>query len=273
MENLPPTLQTALTEFLLFLPDLITALVVFIVTLIAAGMLRNLVHRTLSARSADPQISSLVGSLVRWAVLVMGTITALGIVEFDVSAFVAGLGVLGFAAGFALQDTLANFVAGILILIQQPFKTGDLVEIAGYLGDVVAVDLRATRLRTPSGQDVLIPNSSVLGNAITNWTLSPELRIAVEVGVAYDSDLDQVESVALEAVQGVPGLLDKPAPLVWFHTFGGSSIDLTVHFWVDTTKIHRNEARDEGLKLIKAAFNEHGINIPFPIRTLYYAGQ
>jgi small conductance mechanosensitive channel len=269
MDTLPPSLQTALTEFLLFLPDLVTSIVVFIVTIVAAGFLRNLVHRTLDARGADPQVSVLVASLVRWSVLVAGTISALGIVHFDVTAFVAGLGVLGFAAGFALQDTLSNFVAGILILIQQPFKTGDLVDIGGYFGDVTAVDLRATRLVTPDGQDVLIPNSNVIGNAITNWTLSPDLRIGVEVGVAYDSDLDEVERIALAAVADAPGLIETHTkPFVWFHTFGDSSIDLTVHFWVDTSVVHRNEAKDEVLKQIKKAFNANGIVIPFPIRTI-----
>jgi len=270
MDNLPPTLQTTLTEFLLILPDLITAIVVFIVTIVAAGLLNNLVRRGLNARGADPQVANLVGSLTRWAVLVFGTITALGVVHFDVTAFVAGLGVLGFAAGFALQDSLANFVAGILILIQQPFKTGDLVDIGGFFGDVTAVDLRATRLVTPDGQDVLIPNSTVLGNAIINWTLSPDLRIGVDVGVAYDSDLDRVEAVALSAIGELPGLLEThEQPFVWYQAFGESSIDLTVHFWVDTSVIHRNEAKDEALKKIKRAFNENGIEIPFPIRTVY----
>lgn len=270
MDNLPPTLQTTLNEFLLFLPDLITAIVVFIVTIVAAGFLYNLVRRTLNARGADPQVANLVASLTRWATIVFGTITALGVVHFEVTAFVAGLGVLGFAAGFALQDSLANFVAGILILIQQPFKTGDLVDIGGFFGDVTAVDLRATRLVTPDGQDVLIPNSTVLGNAIINWTLSPDLRIGVDVGVAYDSDLDRVEAVALAAIGDLPGLLEThEQPFVWYQAFGESSIDLTVHFWVDTRVIHRNEARDEALKKIKRAFNENGIEIPFPIRTVY----
>ena len=269
MDTFPPVLETALTEFLLFLPDLVTSIVVFILTIVAAGFLRNLVGRALESRAADPQVSTLVASLVRWAILIAGTITALSIVHFDVTAFVAGLGVLGFAAGFALQETLANFVAGILILIQQPFKTGDLVDIGGFFGDVTAVDLRTTRLVTPDGRDVLIPNSTVIGNAITNWTLSPDLRIGVDVGVAYDSDLDQVETVALAAVNNTPGLLDThEKPFVWFHTFGDSSIDLTVHFWVDTSVIHRNEARDEALKRIKKAFNENDVEIPFPIRTV-----
>lgn len=270
MQNLPPSLQTALTEFLLFLPELLTSIVVFIITLVVAGYLRNLVARALKARRAEQQIVTLISNLIRWVVLVAGTITALELVNFDVTAFVAGLGVAGIAVGFALQDTLANFVAGILLLIQKPFKTGDRIETAGFFGQVEEVDLRATRLRTPDGKDVLIPNKDVLGTAITNWTLSPLLRIEVRVGVAYDSDLDQVERVSKEALKSVPGLVNEPdGPFVWFDSFNDSSIDLRVLFWIDTTAMHHNEAKDEAVKRIKRAYEAAGIEIPFPIRTVF----
>lgn len=274
MDTLPPTIQTALTEFLLFLPDLITSIVVFIITLLVAGYVRNLVIRAMKARRADSQVTLLISNVIRWTIITTGTITALELVHFDVTAFIAGLGVAGIAVGFALQDTLANFVAGILLLIQKPFKTGDRIETAGHFGQVEEVDLRATRLRTPDGKDVLIPNKDVLGTAITNWTLSPNLRIDLRVGVAYDSDLAKVETVSMDAVRSVPGLINEPdPPMVWFDSFGASSIDLRVLFWIDTTLVHHNEARDEALKLVKSAYDQHGINIPFPIRTVYMQAQ
>lgn len=270
MDSLPPSLQTVLTEFILFLPDLITSIVVFALTLIVAGYLRSLVARALSARRSDKQIITLISNLTRWVVLIGGTITALELINFDVTAFVAGLGVAGIAVGFALQDTLANFVAGILLLIQKPFKTGDRIETAGFFGQVEEVDLRATRLRTPDGKDVLIPNKDVLGTAITNWTLSPFLRIEVRVGVAYDSDLEKVEAISLKAVQTVPGLIQDPdGPFVWYDAFGNSAIDVRILFWIDTTKVHHNEAKDEAIKLVKSAFEANGIDIPFPIRTVH----
>jgi small-conductance mechanosensitive channel len=264
MENLPPSLQTALTNFLLFLPDLVVALVVFIATIILAGFLRKVVQRTLEARGATVQVSRLLGNFIRWGVLVIGLITALEQVNFDVTAFVAGLGVLGLAAGFALQDLMSNFVSGILLLIQQPFKPGDLVEVGGYLGNVVVVDLRSTHIQTLDGQDVLVPNSKVLGNAITNLAQSPHKRVDVAAGVAAGNDLDKVRAAALKAVQGVPALVTDPAPLVRFHTLGIGVIGLDVHFWVDSTHIHPLDAKDAGVTLIKRTFEEEGIESPMP---------
>lgn len=270
MENLPPTLQTALTEFLLFLPDLITAIVVFILTLIAAGYFKRIIARALKTRNAEPQITLLLSRIARWTVIITGTITALELVNFDVTAFIAGLGVMGIAAGFALQDMLSNFVAGIMLLIQQPFKAGDRIETAGYFGKVQEVDLRATRLITPDGKDVLIPNKDVLGNALINWTRTPLIRMELGVGVAYDTDLDQAETVCLEAIRDLPGLTEEPeGPIVWYDTFGDSSINFRLLFWVDTQETHFNEAKDEALKRVKKAFDAHGLEIPFPIRTVY----
>lgn len=270
MDTLPPTLQTALTELLLFLPDLITAIVVFIVTLVAAGYFSRIVSKALKARKADPQIILLLSRTTRWIVIITGTITALELVHFDVTAFVAGLGVAGIAAGFALQDMLSNFVAGIMLLIQRPFATGDRIETAGFFGTVEEVDLRATRLITPDGKDVLIPNKDVLGNPLTNWTRTPLIRIELGVGVAYDTDLDLAEQVSLQAIQGLPGLTNDPdEPIVWYTTFGDSSINFRLIFWVDTRETHFNEAKDEALKRVKKAFDQQGIMIPFPIRTVY----
>ncbi len=269
MDNLPPSLQTAIIELLLFLPDLITAIVVFVVTLVVAGMARNSVRKMLEDRGTNAQVSALLAKMARGTVLILGVLTALELVNFDVTAFIAGLGVLGFAAGFALQDVMSNFVAGILLLVQQPFKNGDLVDTAGFLGTIEGIDLRTTHLKTLDGQDVLIPNSAVLGNPITNLAMSNPKRIGVDVGVAYDSDLDLVRETAVAAVQAAPALLPAPAPMVLYHTFGGSSIDLTVYFWIDASKIHPLEAKDAGMTLVKAAFDKANIDIPFPIRTVY----
>jgi small conductance mechanosensitive channel len=270
MIDIPLTFEEAATAFLLFLPNLVLSIVVFLVTLVAAGMARRLVYKALDSRGTDRNVTSLVAGAARLTVLAFGLITALQQVNFDVTAFIAGLGVLGFAAGFALQDIASNFVSGIILLVQRPFAAGELVDTGGFLGTVMEIDLRATKLKTLDGKDVLIPNSTVLSSPITNLDASPAKRVSVDVGVAYDSDLGQVERVAMDAVQSIPGLLQEPrAPYVLYHTFGASSIDLSVLYWVDTTQIHPLEARDEGIKLVKQAFDQAGIEIPFPIRTVF----
>ena len=270
METLPPSVQTAFTEFLLFLPDLITALVVFVATFVIASWVNKLILNALEVKDVEPQIAELLAKIARWSVIVLGTITALQQVNFDVAAFIAGLGIMGLALGFALQDVTQNFVAGVLLLVQQPFEIGDLIEVDDHTGWVREVDLRATRLRTLDGLDVLIPNSSVFTSAITNHTTEPLQRVALGVGVAYSSDLDRAAEVALEAINQLPFVLKEPAPPdVNYRGFGGSSIDFNVYYWHNNLEYRPRVAIDAGVRAIKKAFDEAGIEIPFPIRTVH----
>jgi small conductance mechanosensitive channel len=262
-------LETQLSSFIDFLPNLITALVVFVITLWVAGWLAKVVRRAMIARNIDKQVATLLGQVVRWIVLAFGLLTALQQVDFDVTAFVAGLGALGLAAGLALQDITQNFVAGVLLLVTRPFKPGDLVDIGGTVGHVYAVDLRATEIETLDGNNVILPNATVLGSAVNNMSKRNLKKIKVDVGVAYDSDLDKVRATALECVKPIEGYVDTPVPEILYHTFGGSSIDLTVVFWIDANKIHPLTALDRGVVAVKNAFEQAEIDIPFPIRTVY----
>lgn len=269
MENLPVAMQTMSVDFLTFLPKLVVATVILILTLYLANVAMRVISKTLTARKANVQVTHLLSQLARWAIMALGIVTALQQVHFDITGLIAGLGIVGFALGFALQDIASNFIAGIILLIQQPFKIGDFIEVNGYLGHVRAIDLRATLLHTQAGEDILIPNGMVLSSSLTNYTKNAPKRVAVDVGVAYHSNLEQVRQVALEAIKGVPELLTERRTFVRFHTFGASSIDLTVFFWVDASKIHPLDAKDAGVTLIKTAFDQAGIEIPFPIRTVY----
>ena len=269
MEDFPLTIQTLVVDFLKFLPKLVVAMVVLILALYLAGVVKRVIHKALAARGASGQVTQLLSQLAHWGILALGLVTALQAVEFDITGLVAGLGIVGFALGFALQDIAANFVAGIILLVQQPFHPGDLIETGGFTGHVKAVDLRATQMMTLDGEDVLIPNGTVLSSSIKNYSKSAPKRIGVGVGVAYDSDLEKVRQVSIEAVKGVPNRMAEKEPFVRFQTFGGSSIDLMVYFWVDSTKIHPLDAKDRGVTMIKTAFEQAGIEIPFPIQTLY----
>lgn len=269
MDNLPIALQTLIVNFLTFLPSLVVAIVLLGAAMYIAGVVSRALRKTLTARGASLHITQLLSQFVRWTILILGLVTALQQVNFDITGLVAGLGIAGFALGFALQDIAANFISGVILLVQQPFHPGDLIETNGYLGHVKAIDLRATLIQTQAGEDVLIPNGKVLSNSLTNYDKSPGKRISVEVGVAYDSDLDKVRQTALEAVNDVPGRLEEKTPFVRFHTFNAFSIDLKVYFWVDTKKIHPLDAKDAGMVRIKAAFDEAGIKVPFPVQHIY----
>jgi small conductance mechanosensitive channel len=258
-----------LLNFVDFLPRLIVALIVFIVGLYLAGIFARMVRRGLERRKTDPELTLLASKVTRWAVIVLGTLAALQQVDFNITAFLTGLGIVGFTIGFALQDVSKNFVAGLLILIQQPFDIGDAIKVTDYAGTVIAIDLRATELHTFDGQVVFIPNAEVFTNPITNYTKASKRRVNLSAGVAYESDLEEVTQTALEAVSSIPGLLQDPAPTLHFQGFGGTTIDLTLFYWIDTNQTDPFTAKDLGLKEIKVAFERAGIEMPYPTQRVY----
>lgn len=264
--------QQLLTRFVDSLPGLIAAVVVIILTFWVAALVGRAVESGLRHRNASEQPSVLLTKISRWTVMIIGFIVALQQVGFNLTAFLTGLGIAGFTIGFALQDISKNFIAGIILLIQQPFAVGDAILVTDIGGVVEVIDLRATELHTWDGQVVLIPNASFLTNPITNYSRATRRRVDIPIGVDYASDMETVRRVALEAVQDIEGRLDDPAPQLLFQGFGDSSINLTVFYWVDTAKTDPFTAADTGMVSIYAAFNRAGINIPFPTRTLVTPG-
>jgi small conductance mechanosensitive channel len=264
--------QQLLVRFIDAIPGLIAAVVVIILTIWAAALVGRAVSGGLRRRSASEQATLLVTKISRWTVMVLGFMVALQQVGFNLTTFLTGLGIAGFTIGFALQDISKNFVAGIILLIQQPFSVGEAILVTDIGGIVKVIDLRATELHTWDGQVVLIPNATFLTNPITNFSRATRRRVEIPIGVDYSSDMETVRRVALEAVQGIEGRLEDPAPQILFQGYGDSTMDLTVFYWVDTTKTDPNVARDAGLLSIYAAFNRAGINMPFPTHTLLTPG-
>ncbi|GAB4397499.1 MAG: hypothetical protein OHK0052_19860 [Anaerolineales bacterium] len=257
-----------LTDLAAFLPKLLASLVLFVLALFLSGFLAQQVTKAMQRHKKSPELAIVLARLTRLGVLILGITMALQTVGFDLTAFLAGLGILGFTVGFALQDVSKNFVAGLLLLLEQPFNLGDFVEVGGFSGTVQKVHLRATEMITLDGNHVLIPNADVFSNAITNYTRIISRRLAQTVGVAYGSDLEKVRRVTLEAIGDVPGLLQEPQSKVIFETFNDSSIDFTLYYWIDAAVTTPQTAQDAVVTRIKAAFEQHGIEIPFPIRTV-----
>jgi small-conductance mechanosensitive channel len=267
-DNLINILETWWTSFQENLPQFIAGLIVLILSFYLARFFRNLTNRALERRNADPELSLLVSRVVRWGVIILGIVLALQQAGQDVSALLAGLGILGFTIGFALQDISANFVAGILLLIEQPFNIGDTVEIAGYTGTIGDVDLRATEIVLLDGKLVIIPNRDVFTNAIVNYSRTDRRRVELKSGVAYGSDLEDVREVALEAIKPVPGLLNDPSPELVFEAFGDSAIMFTLYYWFSTDDSGLLDAQDAGIVLVNKAFEDAGIEMPYPTQAI-----
>jgi small conductance mechanosensitive channel len=157
--------------------------------------------------------------------------------------------------------------------LQQPFDIGDTVEVAGFGGTVMTIDLRATLLRTFDGRHLLVPNADVFTNAIINYSQTPRRRIQLTAGVAYESDLDAVEATALATIADIEGVLEEPAPAIVFDNFGESSVDFSLYYWVDANLPGVWGGTNAGVKAIKQAFEVANIEIPYPIRVVHMSGQ
>jgi small conductance mechanosensitive channel len=263
------SLERIFARIIEFIPSLIVAVIIFVLTLYLARLSFNAVEKTLTRRKVDPELKLLMARLAQWSVIILGTIWALAQVNFDVTGFVAGLGIIGFTVGFALKDVAENFVAGILLLLQQPFDIGDDVKVNDYGGTVTDIEIRSTTIRTWDGLLVIIPNAAVYSNPITNYSKVSKRRINISVGVGYETDLDKADKIILEVVNTLPGIKDDPAPFVVFNEFGDNSINATVYFWINTGEAGYFGSLTAVVKGIKLAFEREGINIPYPIRTVY----
>lgn len=265
-------LSQLLAAAIQFLPRLISALMLF-----AAGiLLSRLAERWLLHWSARriPQVETqqLITRLARWAVLILFSIAALGQVNFDVTAFLAGLGVAGLTIGFALQDLARNFVAGIIVLVRRPFGIGDAVKIGEHTGQVLAVSTRDTTLATWDGQQVIIPNLQVLEGPISNYSLAPHLRRTVMIRLGYGQDIELARAAFLAAATSVDGVLAAPAPIIHAEELGPYAVSLALRYWVDH---HTSNMLDIGSDVIVAltrAAEVNGLVLPYPIQDLRLTG-
>lgn len=254
------------------IPNLLTALVIFVISLYLARGLSRVVQRVLKRRKAPEGVTNLLADLTRVSVIVIGVITALQRF-FNVTAFLAGLGIIGFTVGFALQDVMKNFAAGVILLIQQPFHVGEAIGVAGFDGTVLEIDLRSTEIKALDGRIVSIPNADILAHPIVNYTRADRRRIELPVGVGYGTDTESARKAIRDAIQNVPGFVPEPAPLIGFSSFGDSALELHIYFWIDTALTNPIAAKDAAFSLVKNALDKQGIDIPFPIRTVYMHSQ
>ncbi|MFW5955204.1 MAG: mechanosensitive ion channel family protein, partial [Rhodothermales bacterium] len=263
-------LQSWLQAIILMLPEFVSAVVVVIIGALLARFVRRAIYGVLRRVSTYDTVNHLLATIAYGVVLAITVFVALGILGLDraVTSLLAGAGIIGLALGFAFQDLASNFIAGILLSVRRPFLEGDLIETNDFLGTVMEINLRSTKLRTLQGQIAIIPNAEVFTNPLKNFSTG-ERRIDLACGVSYGDDLAHVRSVVLSAVRSLEGIrTDGPIDL-FFEEFGDSSINFTVRFWIDFARQPDFlRARSEAVIAIKKAFDQEGITIPFPIRTL-----
>jgi small conductance mechanosensitive channel len=244
-----------------FLPKVVGVLVLVFGTWMVARWAGNRVGRT-AAKRLDPTLSTFFGSIVKYAVLAMGLLGCLRVFGFETTSFAALLGAGGLAIGLALQGTLSNFSAGVMLLVFRPFKVDDVISVAGITAKVVELSLFTTAFDTVDNRRIIVPNGAIFGSTIDNYTHHPIRRVDVGVGTDYGADLKEARKVLLASASAVSGVLADPAPAVYLKELGGSSIDWQVRVWCNTPDYFA--VKDAVTEAVKYGLDTASIGIPFP---------
>jgi small conductance mechanosensitive channel len=249
--------------------QIIGAIIILIVGRIAAGICRNVVRRVLEKGKADAAIVSFGGSLIYILVLTFAVLAALAKFGIQTASFVAILGAAGFAVGFALQGSLSNFAAGVMILVFRPFRVGDFIDAAGIAGTVKDIHLFTTILATPDNVQIIVPNSKLYGDIIKNFSANETRRVDLVIGIGYGSSIQEAYDTIDSILKQESRILSDPAPQIAVSELADSSVNFVVRPWV-------NAADYWGVKFdvtrkIKETFDEKGIDIPFPQTTVHMA--
>lgn len=243
------------------------AILILIVGRWAAHLSRKLITHWLGKTALDTTLIKFSGNLVYALLIVVVVLAALNQVGIQTTSFVAIIGAAGLAIGFALQGSLANFAAGVMLIIFKPFKVDNFIDAAGVMGIVEEIGLFTTQLRTPDNKTVIVPNAQITSSNITNFSAKDTRRVDLVIGVSYSDDLAKVKAVLGDILEADDRILKEPAPTVGVVELAESSIDFAVRPWVNAADFW--PVYFDLLQTIKERFDAEGISIPFPQRDIH----
>jgi small conductance mechanosensitive channel len=250
---------------------IIGAIVILIIGRIAAGIGRRFIVRILEKSKTDPAIISFVGGMTYFLILIFAVLAALAKFGIQTASFVAILGAAGFAIGFALQGSLANFAAGVLILVLRPFKLGDYIDGAGVAGTVKEIQLFTTVLATPDNVKIMVPNGKLFGDTIKNISAFDTRRVDLVIGIGYSSDIQKAYDIMMNLIKEDSRILSDPAPKIAVSELADSSVNFVVRPWVKRGDYWG--VKFDLTRKIKEGFDENGIEIPFPQRVVHMLSE
>lgn len=258
-------------SFIVNLPNIILAIVVFIIFLIAAKYIGKLFNKIFTKSIKSDSIRSIAVRVIKIIVILIGFFFALGLLNLDkvLTSVLAGAGVVGLAIGLALQGTLNNTFSGVILSFLPKIQLGDWVETNGFSGFVQDINLRSIVIKGSDNNLVMIPNSKIIDEPFKNFSQTARSRAFVSCGVGYESDLEKVRDVTVDLIKGMFPQNSGEEVEFFYQEFGDSSINFVLRFWVPAVK-NRDllVAQNEAIIAIKKVYDEHDFNIPFPIRTL-----
>ncbi len=257
--------ETRVTAYMVLL-----AAVAFYATIQFSWLLRALLDSEFFPRSAiDRGIRDSIKKLLHYSLMLIGFVFALSLLGVTLQNFVVLAGAFGIGIGFGLQNIVNNFVCGLILLFERPIKVGDMIMIDSDFANVKKIGLRSTTIETFDLSEIIVPNSDLISQKVTNWTLSSEQsRVVVPVGVAYGSDVPLVLTILKECAERHAKVLDTPAPSIIFTAFGASSLDFELRVWVADINF-RLSIKSDLLQAIDEQFRLANVEIPFPQRDLH----
>jgi small conductance mechanosensitive channel len=268
--------QAMLDSLIVMLPNLVLAVIVFALFYAAAKAFKKLVRRLTRRHRQARSLGLVLGRLSQGLIVLVGLFVALSIVipSFKAGDLIQLLGISGVAIGFAFRDILQNFLAGILILLTEPFKIDDQIIFKEYEGTVENIETRATTIRTYDGRRIVIPNSDLFTNSVTVNTAFGHRRLEYDIGIGYGDDIDRAKELILDAIASVDKVLKDPPPEALVMELADSTVNIRARWWV--TPPRRAEAldsRDKVLSAIKKKLTANGIDLPFPTQQILFHDQ
>jgi small conductance mechanosensitive channel len=266
MEQYQQTIETVINLGSAYAIKIVLALLIFLIGKRIARAITNLVTKAMTRNDVDVELVGFFNSLIYWGLFAIVIITSLGQLGVQTASLIAVLGAAGLAIGLALQGSLSNFAAGVLIILLRPIRVGEFVEMAGASGRVENIRIFTTELRTGDNKCVIIPNARVLDSNIVNHSSTGTRRVDLMFGIGYDDDIDKARAVIKNIVDQDPRVLDEPATQIAVSELADSSVNFVVRPWVKTDDywgvyMDMNE-------LVKKRFDEENISIPFPQSTI-----
>lgn len=247
--------------------NLLIALAILVIGRAIARSLSNFTGHTLEQRQIEQTLVSFLRNIIYYALMAAVFLAALNQVGINTASFLVVMGAAGLAVGLALKDSLGNVSSGVMLILFRPFKIGDFVTAGGVSGTVKEISIFNTELNTPDNQKVIVPNSTIMGNVITNVTAHPTRRLDLLFGISYGDDTAKAKEIIAAIIAAEPRVLPEPAPVIAVSELADSSVNIIARPWVKTSEYWA--IRFELLEKVKQAFDQAGITIPFPQRDVH----
>ncbi|MFP3912465.1 MAG: mechanosensitive ion channel family protein [Desulfobacteraceae bacterium] len=261
-------LQALMTRIAEYVPNIIGACLLVLLFFILNKIIRKTVVSAMAKTKVSEEATTLLLRFAKYALIVFGFLTVAGQLSINVGSLVAGVGIAGLALSFAAQDTIANLISGVAIIIDRPFKEGDWIAVGDMHASVTKIRLRTTTLTTFDNETVVVPNKQLAQERVVNFTLTPNARVRVSVGIAYKEDIQGAREVILSTLEGDDRILPDPAPSVVVTDLGDSSVNLQLRFWTEDPN-QKYGLMWEYTEKCKQALDQADIEIPFPHLQLF----